>query len=236
MDLKFNIKFDIKKVPKGARIAIAVAPAVIIAILFVVLVYMPKTKEIKKLNADISKQENEIATNKTLEKKLAITTAKFNFTDEIKMEYLSPSFSLIHGAALEFYRYKNSDLIIKQDEFFPLWEQTGFFEDLLLIKTDHHDVDFFLLEAALSQLHHSSESKLLDEYPYLVTRLIKTLAKSSDMKATALLDLCRSSRLANLLINEIEREISTKYYPEGSIFNLAYLLIQNQLWADQYLS
>ena len=180
--------------------------------------------------------QNEIATNKTLEKKLAITTAKFNFTDEIKMEYLSPSFSLIHGAALEFYRYKNSDLIIKQDEFFPLWEQTGFFEDLLLIKTDHHDVDFFLLEAALSQLHHSSESKLLDEYPYLVTRLIKTLAKSSDMKATALLDLCRSSRLANLLINEIEREISTKYYPEGSIFNLAYLLIQNQLWADQYFT
>ena len=48
--------------PKGARIAIAVAPAVIIAILFVVLVYMPKTKEVKMLNADISKQENEIAT------------------------------------------------------------------------------------------------------------------------------------------------------------------------------
>jgi len=72
VDLKFNIKFDIKKVPKGARIAIAVAPAVIIAILFVVLVYMPKTKEIKKLNADISKQENEIATNKTKAAKLDI--------------------------------------------------------------------------------------------------------------------------------------------------------------------
>ena len=72
MALKLNIKFDLKKVPKGARIAIAVAPAVIIAILFVVLVYMPKTKEVKMLNADISKQENEIATNKTKAAKLDI--------------------------------------------------------------------------------------------------------------------------------------------------------------------
>jgi type IV pilus assembly protein PilO len=70
--LKLNIKLDLKKVPKGARIAIAVAPAVIIAILFVVLVYMPKTGEIKKLNADISKQENEIAKNKTMAAKLDI--------------------------------------------------------------------------------------------------------------------------------------------------------------------
>ena len=61
MALKLNIKFDLKKVPKGARIAIAVAPAVIIAILFVMLVYFPKTKEIKKVNADMSAQENEIA-------------------------------------------------------------------------------------------------------------------------------------------------------------------------------
>ena len=72
MALKLNIKFDLKKVPKGARIAIAVAPAVIIVILFVVLVYMPKTKEVKKLNADISKQENEIATNKIKAAKLDI--------------------------------------------------------------------------------------------------------------------------------------------------------------------
>jgi type IV pilus assembly protein PilO len=70
--LKLNIKFDLKKVPKGARIAIAVAPAVIIVILFVVLVYMPKAKEVKMLNADISKQENEIATNKTKAAKLDI--------------------------------------------------------------------------------------------------------------------------------------------------------------------
>lgn len=72
MALKLNIKFDLKKVPKGARIAIDVAPAVIIAILFVVLVYMPKTKEVKILNADISKQENEIAKNKTKAAKLDI--------------------------------------------------------------------------------------------------------------------------------------------------------------------
>ncbi len=72
MALKLDIKFDLKKVPKGARIAIAVAPAVIIAILFVMLVYFPKTKEIKKVNADMSAQENEIAKNKTKAAKLDI--------------------------------------------------------------------------------------------------------------------------------------------------------------------
>lgn len=72
MALKLDIKFDLKKVPKGARIAIAVAPAVIIAILFVMLVYFPKTKEIKKVNAAMSAQENEIAKNKTKAAKLDI--------------------------------------------------------------------------------------------------------------------------------------------------------------------
>lgn len=72
MALKFDIKLDLKKVPKGARIAIAVAPAVIVAILFVMLAYLPKTEEIKKLNADISAQENEIAKNRTKVAKLDI--------------------------------------------------------------------------------------------------------------------------------------------------------------------
>ncbi len=72
MALKLDIKFDLKKAPKGARIAIAVAPAVIIAILFVVLVYFPKIKEIKKLNTVISVQEDEIAKNKTIAAKLDI--------------------------------------------------------------------------------------------------------------------------------------------------------------------
>jgi type IV pilus assembly protein PilO len=70
--LKLDIKFDLKKVSKGARIAIAIAPPVIIAILFVMLVYFPKTKEIKKVNADMSAQENEIAKNKTKAAKLDI--------------------------------------------------------------------------------------------------------------------------------------------------------------------
>ncbi|MDO8747259.1 MAG: hypothetical protein Q7J70_06325, partial [Thermodesulfovibrionales bacterium] len=72
MALKLNIKFDLKKVPKGASIAIAVAPAVIIAILFVMLIYFPKTKVIKKLDTDISAQENDIAKNRTKAANLAI--------------------------------------------------------------------------------------------------------------------------------------------------------------------
>jgi len=70
--LKLDIKLDLKKIPKGARIAIAVAPAAIIAILFVILVFMPKTKEIKTLKTAISAQENDIAKNRTKAAKLDI--------------------------------------------------------------------------------------------------------------------------------------------------------------------
>lgn len=72
MAIKLNIKFDIKKIPKGVRIALSLTPAVIITVLAVVLIVMPKTKDIKKLKDEIAKQENEIAKSQAMAAKLDI--------------------------------------------------------------------------------------------------------------------------------------------------------------------
>lgn len=70
--MAINIKFDIKKIPKGVRIALSVAPAVIISVIVLMLIVMPKTKEIKKLRTEISTQQNEIAKSKAMAAKLDI--------------------------------------------------------------------------------------------------------------------------------------------------------------------
>ncbi|MBI5205705.1 MAG: type 4a pilus biogenesis protein PilO [Nitrospirae bacterium] len=72
MAFKLDIKFDIKKLPKGARIGIAVAPAVIILVIVIMLIVVPKTKEIKQLKTDISAQENEIQKSQAMAAKLDI--------------------------------------------------------------------------------------------------------------------------------------------------------------------
>lgn len=70
--MAINIKFDIKKIPKGVRIALSVAPAVIISVIVLMLIVMPKTKEIKGLRSEISTQENEIAKSKAMAAKLDV--------------------------------------------------------------------------------------------------------------------------------------------------------------------
>ncbi|MBI4684225.1 MAG: type 4a pilus biogenesis protein PilO [Nitrospirae bacterium] len=70
--MALNIKIDFKKIPKAGRIAIAVAPPVIIAALVATLVVMPKTKEIKNLKTEISAQESEIAKSEAMAAKLDI--------------------------------------------------------------------------------------------------------------------------------------------------------------------
>jgi len=67
-----NIKLDIKKIPKGARIALALVPTVIIAVVVLMLIVMPKKKEINKLKADIAAQENEISKSQAMAAKLDV--------------------------------------------------------------------------------------------------------------------------------------------------------------------
>lgn len=54
-------KLDMKNLPPYARIIIALLPAVLIAVLIVIFMIRPKQKEIKSLDAQLDKQNNEIA-------------------------------------------------------------------------------------------------------------------------------------------------------------------------------
>lgn len=55
------LKLDIRNMPASVRVILALLPAVIISALAVVFLILPRHKEIKRLNAEIIKQENEIA-------------------------------------------------------------------------------------------------------------------------------------------------------------------------------
>lgn len=61
MALDLKIKLDIKNLPPYVKTILSILPALIIAIVVVMLVIMPKNKEIKTLENKISAQEGEIA-------------------------------------------------------------------------------------------------------------------------------------------------------------------------------
>lgn len=55
------INLKTKNIPPYLQIIFRVVPSLILVILFIVLIYSPKTKEIKMLGASIAKLDNEIA-------------------------------------------------------------------------------------------------------------------------------------------------------------------------------
>lgn len=70
-------KIDLKNIPVYAKVIILVLVVLIPVVTFYFLVYSPKTKEIKQLDAKIAKLDNEIATAQVKVRKL----------DELKAEY-----------------------------------------------------------------------------------------------------------------------------------------------------
>ena len=54
-------KLDLKSLPPYARIIIAVLPAIVLSAAIIILMIRPKQKEIKTLDAQLDKQNNEIA-------------------------------------------------------------------------------------------------------------------------------------------------------------------------------
>jgi len=64
------INIDIKNLPPYLRVIVASIPSLILIILFVVLFYLPKNKEIKDLNTKISKLDSEIKSSEVKVKRL----------------------------------------------------------------------------------------------------------------------------------------------------------------------
>jgi type IV pilus assembly protein PilO len=66
------IKLDMKTLPSYVKIIVAVLPSIIIALLVLFLVINPKLKQIKALEAQIDKQNNEIAASQAKAAKLEV--------------------------------------------------------------------------------------------------------------------------------------------------------------------
>jgi len=66
------IKIDIKTLPSYVKIIVAVLPSIIIALLVLFLMINPKVKQIKVLEAQIDKQNNEIAASQAKAAKLEV--------------------------------------------------------------------------------------------------------------------------------------------------------------------
>ena len=170
MAIKLDIKFDLKKVPKGARIAIAVAPAVIIAILFVMLVYFPKTKEIKKLDTDISAQENDIAKNRTKAAKLDILKIE---NDKLTKELKELQAKLPEEEGISTLIQQLSEMAVKADIDILTWKPeakkahpSGIVEEipfsLTLAGTYHNLGSFFSSLTRLNRIVNVSDIQLGD--------------------------------------------------------------------------
>ena len=65
------IDLKLKDMPQYGRIMIMAVPALILAVLFIVLIYTPRTTEIKTLDSAIEKLDSEIATAEVKTRRLA---------------------------------------------------------------------------------------------------------------------------------------------------------------------
>lgn len=71
---KLNINMN--TMPPAAKVFIAFIPAIIISALVVILLILPRQKEIQRLNAEITKQENDIAKDQVKAAKLSTLKAE----------------------------------------------------------------------------------------------------------------------------------------------------------------
>lgn len=70
--MAIKLKLDMKKIPPPVKVVLSLLPAIIISVAVIITLILPKQKEIEKLNAEITKQENEIAKDQAKTAKLAV--------------------------------------------------------------------------------------------------------------------------------------------------------------------
>jgi type IV pilus assembly protein PilO len=88
--MALNLKFDISTAPAGVKVLLSVAPAIVISALVVILLILPRHKEIQRLNGEITKQENEMAIDQVKAAKLSTLKTenekKKKRLDELKLQ------------------------------------------------------------------------------------------------------------------------------------------------------
>jgi type IV pilus assembly protein PilO len=88
--MALKLKLDLGTMPVAVKAVLSVLPAVIISILVVIFLILPKNKEIKRLRAEITKQDNQIAADQVKASKLEtlrVENAKLQKRlDELKLQ------------------------------------------------------------------------------------------------------------------------------------------------------
>ncbi len=69
--MALKLKLDLGAMPAAAKAVLSILPAVIISVVVIMFFIVPKNKETKRLNAEITKQENQIAVDQAKAARLA---------------------------------------------------------------------------------------------------------------------------------------------------------------------
>ena len=69
--MALKLKLDVSTMPAAVKILLSFLPAIIIAVVVIITLVLPKDKEIKRLNGEITKQENEMAIDQIKAAKLS---------------------------------------------------------------------------------------------------------------------------------------------------------------------
>ncbi|OGW47920.1 MAG: hypothetical protein A2Y66_01215 [Nitrospirae bacterium RBG_13_41_22] len=117
MAMKINI--DFKKLPRYVQVIISIAPSLIIAIVVIILLILPKNKEIKALENKISVQVNEIAKNDSKAAKLSQLTAE---NERLRKRLVELKEQLPEEKEVSSLLKQVSDLCIKSGLEISLWK------------------------------------------------------------------------------------------------------------------
>jgi type IV pilus assembly protein PilO len=171
MALKLNI--NLKNLPLPVKIVIAIIPAVLIVIAVLFLLIIPKIKEIKTLETQIAKQDNEIAANQAKVAKLPELTLE---NERLKKRLNELKAQLPEENEVSTLLKQASDLCISSGQKVQLWKpeqkkthQSGIVYEIPVkveLSGNYHNLGYFFGSLTkLNRIVNISDLKLTDPKP-----------------------------------------------------------------------
>jgi len=185
--MALNLKLDIKNLSPAARIILTILPSVIISVIVIIFLLLPKDKEIRRLNAEIIKQENEIAKDQAKAAKLDILRIENqrlrNRLEELKLQL--PEEKEVSGLLRQI-----SDLGIKSGLKIILWKPeqkkdhpSGIIYEIPVnveLSGSYHNLGiFFSSLTKLNRIVNISDIKLSDPKPQRNEAILKITFKAT---------------------------------------------------------
>ncbi|MDH5203337.1 MAG: type 4a pilus biogenesis protein PilO [Nitrospirota bacterium] len=175
------IKFDIKRLPPLVKKILSFLPAVIIIAVVLVLIILPKNKEIKALESKISVQENEIAKSQAKAGKLTELNAE---NERLKKRLNELKEQLPEEKEVSGLLKQVSDLGIRSGLHIVLWKPeqkkthlSGIVYEIPVkveLTGSHHNLGYFFSSLTkLNRIVNISDIKLSDPKPERKNAILK---------------------------------------------------------------